>query len=475
MHAEDAVEKVSESVEVDGALFLRLVMLVYAFSGIAVICDESFLPCLEQIRKRFRIPASVAGATLLAVGSSTPEISTNILATFNGDVSLLELGLGAIVGSGVFEYTVVLGVASLASRGHVALTPRILIRDIIFYSFSVGMLYAFVLDKQIVLHEALFLILLWVFYIWVVSVMKPPAATASDMKRDLLWNHGWARPRSFAEDDFQEEEDDDEISPALKKLAEEGTEKSFASFCFNSFLQITLAPWRFVSKYTIPIAAFQAAAEAKAAADVRERVPLVSQTGSSKEEDIERSGSNRHCFKQVPAPDPLVDISVFKLALSFSVCIMYISACSHVIVEVITSLVGVVGVSHALLGLTFIAWGSNVPDLFNISGAVRRGLGDMAISAAIGSQIVNILVGLGLPWLIALLSGRKIYIESTSAVNAVLMLGLMALVFLISVALNRMSLTKVGGAMLLACYFIFLFYEWYRSLSGGEDAVPTRS
>ncbi len=48
--------------------------------------------------------------------------------------------------------------------------------------------------------------------------------------------------------------------------------------------------------------------------------------------------------------------------------------------------------------------GAEVPDTFASVSVARRGYGSMALANALGSQITNILLGLGLPYTGALLS-----------------------------------------------------------------------
>eukprot|EP00397_Hematodinium_sp_SG-2012_P062575 GEMP01084740.1.p2 GENE.GEMP01084740.1~~GEMP01084740.1.p2 ORF type:complete len:137 (+),score=23.60 GEMP01084740.1:56-466(+) len=56
-----------------------------------------------------------------------------------------------------------------------------------------------------------------------------------------------------------------------------------------------------------------------------------------------------------------------------------------------------------LLGLTLVAIGAEIPDTINAVTVARRGYGAMSTSSCVGSQIINICVGLGLPWSIVLL------------------------------------------------------------------------
>mmetsp|Transcript_20311 Transcript_20311/g.29742 ORF Transcript_20311/g.29742 Transcript_20311/m.29742 type:complete len:88 (-) Transcript_20311:574-837(-) len=58
------------------------------------------------------------------------------------------------------------------------------------------------------------------------------------------------------------------------------------------------------------------------------------------------------------------------------------------------------GIPPFIMGLTFLAAGTSVPDLLSSVIVARRGEGDMAVSSSIGSNIFDILVGLPVPWII---------------------------------------------------------------------------
>ena len=61
------------------------------------------------------------------------------------------------------------------------------------------------------------------------------------------------------------------------------------------------------------------------------------------------------------------------------------------------------GIPDTIMGLTFIAAGVSVPDALGGVAVVREGNGDMAVSNAIGSNVFDILMCLGLPWFIKVL------------------------------------------------------------------------
>merc|ERR1712199_124107 len=56
------------------------------------------------------------------------------------------------------------------------------------------------------------------------------------------------------------------------------------------------------------------------------------------------------------------------------------------------------GIPPVVMGLTFLAAGTSIPDLLTSVIVARQGLGDMAVSSSIGSNIFDVLMGLPIPW-----------------------------------------------------------------------------
>ncbi|KAK6055548.1 Sodium/calcium exchanger protein, partial [Cooperia oncophora] len=53
-----------------------------------------------------------------------------------------------------------------------------------------------------------------------------------------------------------------------------------------------------------------------------------------------------------------------------------------------------------VIGLTILAAGTSIPDLITSVIVARKGLGDMAVSSSVGSNIFDVCVGLPIPWLL---------------------------------------------------------------------------
>lgn len=59
----------------------------------------------------FQVPSDVAGATFMAISTSSPELFTNLIGTF---ITKGDLGVGTVIGSAVFN---VLGVCAIVGLG----------------------------------------------------------------------------------------------------------------------------------------------------------------------------------------------------------------------------------------------------------------------------------------------------------------------------------------------------------------------
>ncbi|CAH8529866.1 unnamed protein product [Schistosoma rodhaini] len=77
----------TQSQRLYGAVIIHLVVSIYMFIGLALLCDDYFIPCLERICKVLHLQPDVAGATFMAAGSSAPELATTLVGVFNAKVS----------------------------------------------------------------------------------------------------------------------------------------------------------------------------------------------------------------------------------------------------------------------------------------------------------------------------------------------------------------------------------------------------
>lgn len=125
------------------------------------------------------------------------------------------------------------------------------------------------------------------------------------------------------------------------------------------------------------------------------------------------------------------------------------------------------GIPQVVMGLTFLAAGTSVPDLLSSVIVAKQGQGDMAISSSIGSNIFDTLVGLPLPWLVyAMYSGAPVVVYAKSLTLSLAILIGMLVVVVTSVHLSKWLLTKTLGYVMFTFYFAFVAQDLARAKWG---------
>jgi K+-dependent Na+/Ca+ exchanger-like protein len=165
----DAHPECLQSSKADPEWFAAIYFLgvLYTFLAIAIVCDELFVPALEEIasERHLNLSMDVAGATLMAAGGSAPELFTSIFGTF---IQKSEVGIGTVVGSAVFNVLFVIAMCALLTKEVLALTWWPLIRDSFCYSLGLIMLGLFVgviSPNEIEMWEAIVLFLMYIGYV----------------------------------------------------------------------------------------------------------------------------------------------------------------------------------------------------------------------------------------------------------------------------------------------------------------------
>jgi len=93
--------------------------------------------------------------------------------------------------------------------------------------------------------------------------------------------------------------------------------------------------------------------------------------------------------------------------LTFIMCIVWMGGLCFVEVILVSFMGCTWNIDATVLGITFLAVGTSVPDAIASLIVARNGEGDMAIANAVGSNVFDMLLGLGLPWFIGDLIFRQ--------------------------------------------------------------------
>ncbi|CAL8264266.1 unnamed protein product [Lota lota] len=145
--------------------------------------------------------------------------------------------------------------------------------------------------------------------------------------------------------------------------------------------------------------------------------------------------------------------------LTFLSSTLWIAFFSYLMVWMVTVVSFTLGIPEVIMGITFLAAGTSVPDCMASLIVARQGMGDMAVSNSIGSNIFDVLLGLGFPWALRTLIvnyGSVVYINSKGLVYSVILLLASVVLTVLSVHLNHWRLDRRLGLSLLLLYAIFL-------------------
>ncbi|XP_033992844.1 sodium/potassium/calcium exchanger 3 isoform X1 [Trematomus bernacchii] len=145
--------------------------------------------------------------------------------------------------------------------------------------------------------------------------------------------------------------------------------------------------------------------------------------------------------------------------LSFLSSTLWIALYSYLMVWMMTIISNTLGIPEVLMGITFLAAGTSVPDCLASLIVARQGMGDMAVSNSIGSNIFDVLLGLGFPWALRTLIvsyGSVVTINSRGLVYSVILLLASVVLTVLCVHLNGWKLDRRLGFCLILLYVLFL-------------------
>ncbi|KAL6731163.1 hypothetical protein Aduo_002064 [Ancylostoma duodenale] len=121
-----------------------------------------------------------------------------------------------------------------------------------------------------------------------------------------------------------------------------------------------------------------------------------------------------------------------------------------------------------VIGLTILAAGTSIPDLITSVIVARKGLGDMAVSSSVGSNIFDVCVGLPIPWLLFFVvepfrnpesPAQFISVSSKGLLCSVGMLFIMLVVLVFSTFISRWRMNKAFGVIMIISYILFCLFS----------------
>jgi Ca2+/Na+ antiporter len=414
-------------------VILEVVLFLLTFAGLA-IAAEHLCNAMETLCDHWSISEEVGGATFIALGGSLPEITINCIATFKarklqaGTFSIADMGVGAILGSGMIAYLLIPGLCAMLAPRALALRRRAILRDASFYGLALLTLISAVYFGVSHYHAP---ILLSIYASYVLVLIFADHI-------HFWWSHVVGSPH---------------LGPTVRnRLQRSGS-------VFRDKYTDTSSP-------SYPLLS----------------VPISEDLSIEFPPDREDSaGSDLESYTIVSVFNGLVfpfkslidltcpDCRIFKpnenlYLVTFLMSFAWITFFSFLITIIVNRWVELLNMpsASALIGLVIVAIGAEIPDGVNSVTISRRGFGDMAISACLGAQVINICLGLGLPWIIMTISGGTIPISSTSFfVHEATIVLLIAVVLFVIVATSGKQTFPGSDRFELGGFKSWCLLAWY--------------
>lgn len=399
-----------------GGVVVHILLAIYLVVALVVVCDGYFIPSLKKIIAKLRLDCNVGGTTLMAAGSSAPEFFTSFIGIF---ITESDIGIGTIVGSAVFNILFIAAVCGLFSGCVLRLTPWPLIRDCVCYILSIAALVAVLYDQVIYWYEGALLVSMYLLYL---VLMYFNASLGRYINRLTGTKEGDPDVESNERSNDEKKplriqdhrEDDEEKLYLLEEKVQIIDESDNSPFS---------VPQGFIPRVlwilTLPIS----------------------------------------CLFYVTIPNWCGNRWEKWYLVSFFVSVVWIALLTYALVWMVLTIGFTIGISDVIMGLTFLAAGNSTADGISSLIVARQGNGDMAVANAVRSNIFDILLCLGLPWLVKTtavdLNGYIVIASGSMKYSALFLFGtVLALIF--PLMLNKWYLNKCTGLAFLIFYVAFI-------------------
>ena len=369
-------------------IFLDILFLAIGFLLLAKGADF-FVDGASSVARRFKIPQLIIGLTIVAMGTSLPEAAVSIQAGLSGNA---DISIGNVVGSNILNILIILGISALVFPLVMQKsTQRVEIPIVIGAS---ALLFALGLLGKISWWCGIILLLAFIGYLTYLF-----------------------------------------IKAKKNKEADEGVEINETKIYISAILAAVGAIIAIVGQFYEPCDNIYCLASGASL--------FVGFTAYTVYLIIKRKGVENKTVTELPIWKSIVFI-IFGMAM--------IIFGSEFAVSSATSLAKQAGLSDKFIGLTIVALGTSLPELFTSVAAAIKKNSDIAVGNIVGSNIFNILFILGITSLIIPINFEKSFLIDTA-------ISLACAVLLLVLSLNKeKKLYRWAGAIMLLCYGGYFVY-----------------
>jgi cation:H+ antiporter len=137
--------------------------LMCAGLGLLVLGSDLLVGASVGIARSLGVSDLVIGLTIIAAGTSMPEVATSVVAATRGE---RDIAVGNVIGSNTFNILGCLGLAGVASSGGLHVAPSVLNFDLwVMVAVAVACLPVFIVDREIGRGRGLLFVGYYVAYV----------------------------------------------------------------------------------------------------------------------------------------------------------------------------------------------------------------------------------------------------------------------------------------------------------------------
>ena len=157
-----------EEIKINTSSNSKILILILVSSTLLYFGSELFVSSSIYFAEYFGVSERVIGLTLVAIGTSLPELVTTLVAIYKSE---LDISIGNIIGSNIFNILAVIGLTSIVTDLNI-LSERILSFDIyVMILFSFILLFFYYSENKRFLniyHGIIYILLFVTYYIYII-------------------------------------------------------------------------------------------------------------------------------------------------------------------------------------------------------------------------------------------------------------------------------------------------------------------
>jgi cation:H+ antiporter len=160
--------------------------VLFVLAGLAMLVFGSrwLVDGAVAIAKSLGVSDLVVGLTIIAAGTSLPEVATSIIASMRGE---RDIAVGNVVGSNIFNIFIILGAAALAGKG-IAVPPSAITFDIpVMTTVAVACLPIFFTGKKIERWEGFVFLGYYVAYTVYIILASLQSHSLKMFSNAMIW------------------------------------------------------------------------------------------------------------------------------------------------------------------------------------------------------------------------------------------------------------------------------------------------